>query len=342
MVEHTYPHHFGTSTGFDLPCTQADTDAFWHFFLAHQLESFGRFEDAMRDDHLQLFHSKTSVLLNLGRLLAMDLIRDVAAKAAEGIAPMTSCEGFIRQLLGWREFMRHLHEQTDGYRLLAGHIPQEPRQVQQEVSPDQTPEAAQAYAPADPYAGATPSALGAALPLPAAYWGVESGLHCLDTVVHQVIQEGWSHHITRLMVLSNLAVLCGFSPRELTDWFWFAYVDAYDWVVEPNVLGMATYADGGLTATKPYVSGAAYINRMSNFCGHCRYDPKKSLGPDSCPFTALYWTFLERQEEKLSGNFRMQMPYNTLHKKKLEELVQLRTRASEAIAHLQSFKRPEY
>ncbi len=342
LVEHTYPHHFGTSTGFDLPCTQADSDAFWHFFLAHQLESFGRFEDAMRDDHLQLFHSKTSVLLNLGRLLAMDLIRDVAAKAAEGTAPMASCEGFIRQLLGWREFMRHLHEQTDGYRLLAGHIPQEPRQVQQEVSPDQTPEATQAYAPADPYAGAIPSALGAALPLPAAYWGVKSGLHCLDTVVHQVVEEGWSHHITRLMVLSNLAVLCGFSPRELTDWFWFAYVDAYDWVVEPNVLGMATYADGGLTATKPYVSGAAYINRMSNFCGHCRYDPKKSLGPDSCPFTALYWTFLERQEEKLSGNFRMQMPYNTLHKKKPEELVQLRTRASEAIAHLQSFKRPEY
>ena len=346
LVEETYGHHFGTSEGFDLPCTQADSDAFWQFFLAHQLEHFGRFEDAMRDDHLQLFHSKTSVLLNLGRLLAMDLIRDVAAKAAEGAASMASCEGFIRQLLGWREFMRHLHEQTDGYRLLAGHVPQEPRRVTQEVSPDQTPEAAHAYAPPaqspDPYAGATPSALGAALPLPAAYWGVESGLHCLDTVVKQVIQEGWSHHITRLMVLSNLAVLCGFSPRELTDWFWFAYVDAYDWVVEPNVLGMATYADGGLTATKPYVSGAAYINRMSNFCGHCRYDPKKSLGPDSCPFTALYWTFLERNEDKLSGNFRMQMPYNTLHKKKPEELVQLRTRAAEAVAHLQSFKRPEY
>ena len=346
LVEHTYPHHFGTSDGFDLPCTQADSDAFWQFFLAHQLEHFGRFEDAMRDDHLQLFHSKTSVLLNLGRLLATDLIRDVAAKAAEGVAPMASCEGFIRQLLGWREFMRHLHEQTDGYRLLASHVPQEARRTQQEVSPDQTPEAAEAYdsqgEKSDPYAGATPSALGAALPLPAAYWGVESGLHCLDTVVHQVIAEGWSHHITRLMVLSNLAVLCGFSPRELTDWFWFAYIDAYDWVVEPNVLGMATYADGGLTATKPYVSGAAYINRMSNFCGHCRYDPRKSLGPDSCPFTALYWTFLERQEEKLSGNFRMQMPYNTLHKKKPEELVQLRARAAEAIAHLQSFKRPKY
>ena len=164
----------------------------------------------------------------------------------------------------------------------------------------------------------------------------------MDTVVRQVVEEGWSHHITRLMVLSNLANLCGFSPRELTDWFWFAYVDAYDWVVETNVLGMATYADGGLTATKPYVSGAAYINRMSNYCGHCRFDPKKSVGADSCPFTALYWTFLERNEDKLSGNFRMQMPYTTLHRKRPEELVQLRARAAEAVAHLRSFERPEY
>ncbi len=341
LVESTYGHHFGTSDGFDLPCTQADCDAFWQFFLAYMLPHFGRFEDAMRDDHLQLFHSKTSVLLNLGRLLAADLIRDVATAAEQGTAPLASCEGFIRQLIGWREFMRHLHEQTDGYRLLAGHIPQEKRRFTQEVSPDQTPQAAAAY-PTDPYAGATPSALGAALPLPAVYWGETSGLHCLDTVVQQVIAEGWSHHITRLMVLSNLATLCGFSPRELTDWFWFAYVDAYDWVVEPNVLGMATYADGGLTATKPYVSGAAYINRMSNFCPHCQYDPKKSVGPGSCPFTSLYWTFLERNETILGNNFRLQMPYNTLHKKKPEELVQLRTRAAEAVAHLQSFKRPSY
>jgi deoxyribodipyrimidine photolyase-related protein len=164
----------------------------------------------------------------------------------------------------------------------------------------------------------------------------------MDSVVAQVIEEGWSHHITRLMVLSNLATLCGFSPRELTDWFWFAYVDAYDWVVEPNVLGMATYADGGLTATKPYVSGAAYINRMSNFCGYCKYDPKKSVGEDSCPFTALYWTFLERNEAGLGHNFRMQMPYTTLRRKQPEELVQLRARAAQAIEDLQSQERPAY
>ena len=342
LVEATYPHHFGVIDGFDLPCTQADCDRFWQFALAELLPTFGPYEDAMRDDQPQLFHTKTSVLLNLGRLHALDLIRDVAAHAEQGAIPLASAEGFIRQLLGWREFMRHLHEQTDGYRLLTGHIPQEPRRVFQEASPDQTPEAAHAYTPSDPYAGATPSALGAALPLPAVYWGAKSGLYCMDTVVAQVLQEGWSHHITRLMVLSNLANLCGFSPRELTDWFWFAYIDAYDWVVEPNVLGMATYADGGLTATKPYVSGAAYINRMSNFCGKCQYDPKKSVGEGSCPFTALYWTFLERNESTLGNNFRMQMPYNTLHKKTSHDLVQLRARAAEAIEHLQSFPRPRY
>ncbi len=342
LVERIYGHHFGVTEGFDLPCTQAQADELWAQFLQQMLAHFGRFEDSMRDDFLQLFHSKTSVLLNLGRLLALDLIRDVAALAEESAVPMSSAEGFIRQLLGWREFMRHLHEQTDGYRLLAGTVPQETRLIDQEVSPDQTPEAAEAYGPEDAYAGARPSALGANLPLPAAYWGVRSGLHCLDTVVAQVIRDGWSHHITRLMVLSNLAVLCGFSPRELTDWFWFGYVDAYDWVVEPNVLGMATYADGGLTATKPYVSGAAYINRMSNYCGHCRFDPKKSVGPGSCPFTALYWTFLERNHERLAGNFRMQMPYNTLRRKKPEELVQLRARAAEAVDELQSAKRPSY
>jgi deoxyribodipyrimidine photolyase-related protein len=351
MVGDTYAHHFGSIDNFDLPVSQSDCDTMWAFALEHLLPNFGPYEDAMRDDQLQLFHSRTSALINLGRLLPADLVRDVEQASTAGRVPLASAEGFIRQILGWREFMRHIHEQTDGYRLLQGQIPSEPanrkpRQIQQEVSASQTPKSARARTqPAvesDPYEGAAPSALGATLPLPAVYWGTKSGLHCVDTAVAQVISEGWSHHIIRLMVLANLATLCGFSPRELTDWFWFAYVDAYDWVVEPNVLGMSTYADGGLTATKPYVSGAAYINRMSNFCGHCQYNPKISTGPDSCPFTSLYWTFLERNQSVLGKNFRLLMPYRTLAKKSSEELVQLRTRADEAITHLQSFIRPKY
>ena len=166
-------------------------------------------------------------------------------------------------------------------------------------------------------------------------------MNCLDTVVDQVIYEGWSHHINRLMVLSNLATLCGYSPRELTDWFWIAYIDAYDWVVEPNVLGMGTYGDGGVTATKPYVSGAAYIDRMSDYCKGCHYNPKKSTGDGSCPFTALNWSFLERNSERLSGNIRLAMPYVTLRKKSAEERKQLRARADEAIESLAQAKYPE-
>jgi deoxyribodipyrimidine photolyase-related protein len=320
LVGTRYAHHFGEVGTWDLPVTQADCDRLWEFALQYFLPLFGPFEDAMRDDQLQLFHSKTSPLINLGRLLPADLIRSVESAFHSGRIPLASAEGFIRQLLGWREFMRHLHTETDGFRLL--HVAQEP--------------APQDHDSADPYAGARPSFLNATKPLPPAYWGTPSGLHCLDTVVHQVIHEGWSHHITRLMVLSNLATLCGYSPRQLTDWFWFGFIDAYDWVVEPNVLGMSTYADGGMTATKPYVSGAAYIHKMSNYCSHCRFDPKKSTGPGSCPFTALYWTFLERNQHLLGSNFRLQMPYTTLRKKPETELVQLRARAEQAITALDS------
>jgi deoxyribodipyrimidine photolyase-related protein len=322
-VAKEYRQHFGNIEGFNLPTTQPDCDRMWRQALHELLPHFGPYEDAMRDDEPHLFHSRVSALINLGRLLPAEVVRDVEAAAGEGRIPLASAEGFIRQVLGWREFMRHVHEQTDGYRRVA--VRQESK-VRDE---------------ADVSAGARPAALGAELPLPAAYWGAKSGLHCLDTVVQQVIDEGWSHHITRLMVLSNLATLCGFSARELTDWFWIAYVDAYDWVVETNVLGMGTYADGGVTATKPYVSGAAYIHRMSNYCGQCRFDPKKSTGEQSCPFTALYWTFLERNREVLEGNSRLQMPYATLTKKTERELVQLRARAREAVSHLGSLAKPK-
>ena len=335
MVAREYPQHFGRLEGFDLPTTQPDCDRMWTEALTALLPHFGPYEDAMRDDEPHLFHSRVSALINLGRLIPHNLIRDVAAAAGDGAIPLASAEGFIRQILGWREFMRHVHEQTDGYRKVP--VPSEAA-----ASPAKTSQRAGSQPHPDPLQGARPAALGAARKLPAAYWGVKSGMHCLDTVIEQVIDEGWSHHITRLMVLSNLATLCGFSARELTDWFWIAYVDAYDWVVETNVLGMGTHADGGVTATKPYVSGAAYINKMSNYCGHCRFDPKKSTGEGSCPFTALYWTFLERNRDTLGGNFRLQMPYNALAKKKESELVQLRARASEAIEYLEHFPRPEY
>ncbi len=321
LVAEQFPTHFGSLDGFDLPVTANDCRATWQFALKHLLPHFGPWEDAMVSDQPDLFHSKISALMNLSRVLPCEAVDDVAAAHAEGGIPLASAEGFIRQILGWREFMRHVHRATDGYRDLQ--VPYE--------------KAAKGM-----YAGAAPTALNATLPLPAAYWGEPSGWNCLDTVVRQVVSEGWSHHITRLMVLSNLATLCGFSPRELTDWFWIAYVDAYDWVVEPNVLGMSTYGDGGVTATKPYVSGAAYINRMSDYCKGCKFDPTRSTGEGSCPFTALYWSFLERNSERLSNNQRLAMPYATLHKKTAAERKALRARAAEAIDELASVPRPDY
>ncbi len=321
LVAKQFPAHFGSLDGFDLPVTAHDCRQTWKFALEHLLPHFGPWEDAMVTNQPDLFHSKISALMNLSRILPREAVEDVAAAHAKGKIPLASAEGFIRQILGWREFMRHVHRVTNGYRDLQVPYEKEAKGM---------------------YAGATPTALNATLPLPAAYWGVPSGLNCLDTVVRQVVDQGWSHHITRLMVLSNLATLCGFSPRELTDWFWIAYVDAYDWVVESNVLGMSTYGDGGVTATKPYVSGAAYINRMSDYCKGCKFDPTRSTGEGSCPFTALYWSFLERNHDRLSNNQRLLMPYATLHKKTAGERKALRARAAQAIEELASVPRPEY
>ena len=196
--------------------------------------------------------------MNLHRLLPRRVIGDALKLPLE----LASQEGFLRQILGWREFVRHVHRETEGFAEL--------------------------------------ELLGGQEPLPAAYWGKASGLACLDRVVADVWQEGYSHHITRLMILCNLATLLDISPRELSDWFWVAYIDAFDWVVEPNVLAMGTFGVGDVMTTKPYVSGSAYIDRMSDYCQGCAFDPKST-----CPITPMYWAFLERHRERLLGNPRM-------------------------------------
>jgi deoxyribodipyrimidine photolyase-related protein len=303
MIEQRHPDTFGTLDGFDLAVTRTDAEAVWAFALERCQPYFGPWEDAMSSAHPDLFHSMTSPLLNLTLLRPSDLVQQVAEAHAAGNVPLASAEGFIRQILGWREFIRHIHESTDGFRTIERH--------------------------------GAPNALSANRKLPPVYWGTRSGMHCMDTIIAGVVADGWSHHITRLMVLSNLATLCGFSPRELTDWFWLAYIDAYDWVVEPNVLGMATFADGGFTATKPYVSGAAYIHKMSDYCGGCALNPKQTLGEGSCPFTALYWSFLERNEQVLAPLNRMAMPLATMRKRSTAERAALRERAEAAITQLE-------
>jgi deoxyribodipyrimidine photolyase-related protein len=245
--------------------------------------------------------------MNVHRLLPSRIISDVLSMDL----PLGSREGFIRQVLGWREFVNHVHLATDGFRNLTGNPPPiypSPGDGGYDFWSGKSWKSKRT--PVDPDGGAAPSALDCETPLPPAYWGEKSGLACLDHVVSTVWEDGYSHHITRLMILSNLATLLDVQPRELTDWFWVAYTDAYDWVVEPNVLGMGTFALGELMITKPYVSGAAYINRMSDYCGVCAFNPKTN-----CPITPLYWAFLARHQGKLKENPRLRMAYVSLKKR---------------------------
>lgn len=302
LVERHFARHPGTLDLHALPATQADAKRLADWAVETCLDAFGPFEDAMSRASSGLFHSRLSPLLNLHRLLPRDLL----ARVLDAPVRLESQEGFVRQLLGWREYMHHVHARTDGFRVLPpGHGP-----VPIAALPGDGGYARWRGTPwrrsadgAEADGGACPSALGAATPLPPALWGVPSGLACLDHVVEGVWREAWSHHITRLMIVSNIATLLDVSPRELTDWFWVAYQDAYDWVVEPNVLGMGSFGLGDLFMTKPYVSGAAYIDRMSDYCGGCAFDPKRD-----CPITPLYWAFLERQRPVLDGNPRLEMP----------------------------------
>jgi len=276
LVERRFGDHPGLLRPEALPATLADAESLWAWALEACLPRFGPFEDAMSLDSRTLFHTRVSGLLNLMRITPGRVVEDALALDI----PLASREGFVRQVVGWREFVRHVHLATDGFREIPGW----------EAVPERD-------------GGAAPSFLGSSQPLPEVFWGTPSGLHCLDHVVEGVWEEGYGHHITRLMVLSNLATLLDVEPRALTDWFWVAYTDAYDWVVEPNVLGMGTFAVGELMTTKPYVSGTPYIRKMSDYCEGCALDPA-----DTCPISDLYWAFLERHRKQFEGNRRLALP----------------------------------
>lgn len=281
-----------------LPCTQAETLALWTWAKTNCLFHFGPYEDAMHTEAQTLFHTRLSASMNISRILSKEMIDDLLkiyeqdqknAKQDQSYQtiPYASLEGLIRQIIGWREYMYQVHWFTDGFRLINREI-----------------------MPSDPIQGSLINRLNHQNPLPEAYWGKKSGFHCLDTVVAQVMSEGWSHHITRLMVLSNWASLLGVHPRQITDWFWICYVDAFDWVVEGNVLGMGVFATGELLSTKPYISGSAYLQKMSNYCQDCQYDPKST-----CPMTRLYWHYLKRNEMHLAHLHRMQIVLASMRKR---------------------------
>lgn len=303
LVESEFAAHPGTLHPEFLPGTKHDALRQWEWAKTQCLPHFGPYEDAMAENEHTLFHTCLAALLNIHRLLPRQVVTEVQTLKL----PLASKEGFIRQVLGWREFVRHVHQATDGFR---SQFSKADRPGDAGYTQWGNPKWKASRKVSGLDGGATPSFLEAKNPLPAAFWGAPSGLNCLDQVIGQVWEHGYSHHITRLMILANIATLLDVSPRELTDWFWVAYVDAFDWVVEPNVLAMGTFGTGPLMTTKPYISGAAYIHRMSNFCTGCAFNPKTN-----CPITNLYWAFLNRHKKNLQSNPRLQLPFKNLKKR---------------------------
>ncbi|WP_370882499.1 cryptochrome/photolyase family protein [Kineosporia succinea] len=245
-------------------------------FVTTRLEDFGPYEDAILTGDRWMAHSLLSVPLNLGLLHPVEVARRAEKAYRDGDAGLASTEGFIRQVVGWRDYVWHVYWHFgDDYR--RRNRLKARRRIPAwfaDLDPDGTVEA-----------------------------------KCLSSALASVREDGWAHHIPRLMVLGNWALQRGYDPVAMTDWFHTNFVDGYDWVMVPNVVGMALHADGGAMMTKPYAAGGAYINRMSDHCGGCRYDPKKRLGEDACPFTAGYWAFLDRNRGEFANNHRMSRSY---------------------------------
>ena len=277
LVEARCADHFGQLAGFDFAVTRDQALHVLDQFIAERLPLFGTYQDAMIEGEPWMYHSHIGLYLNAGLLSPIEVIRVAEAAYHRGDAPLNAVEGFIRQILGWREFVRGLYWLK---------MP--------------------AYAEAN--------FLQATRPLPDFFWTGNTDMNCLAQSIQQTGALSYAHHIQRLMVLGNFALLAGLSPQAVNEWFLVVYVDAYEWVVMPNVSGMALFADGGYLASKPYAAGGAYINRMSNYCKNCRYKVTEKSGEDACPFNYLYWDFLDRHREKLGNNPRLGMIYRTFDK----------------------------
>lgn len=275
LVERRFADHFGTLDDFQWAVTRADALRSLAYFVEHHLPLFGDYQDAMADQEPFLFHAVLSPYLNVGLLQAREVC--IAAEKAfqTGDVPLNAAEGFIRQILGWREYVRGIYWlKMPGY--------------------------------------ADTNALSAKRPLPWFYWSGETKMRCLQRTIEDTRRHAYAHHIQRLMVTGNFALLAGIEPAQIEEWYLVVYADAFDWVELPNVHGMVMFADGGLLASKPYAASGAYIDRMSDYCGKCAYDPKVKLGDDACPFNFLYWNFLIENRERLENNQRLAMPYRNL------------------------------
>jgi len=268
------------------------------FFVTKVLPMFGPHEDAMLANNWHLAHSVLSPYLNLGLLLPGEVCDRVEVEFRAGRVPINSAEGFIRQVIGWREYVWNLY-----WRWMPEY--------------------------------ASMNALGADLDLPPVFAGdANTEMRCVGNILHDVQARGWVHHIPRLMVLGNLALIAGIDPQQFTRWMWDSFVDAAEWVMVPNVIGMSLHADGGMMASKPYAAGGAYIDRMSDYCSSCAFDRTKRTGDDACPFTTLYWDFMLRHAERFKRNPRMATQVRAAQK--LSDADDVRRRATEVLARLRS------
>jgi deoxyribodipyrimidine photolyase-related protein len=268
LVEVRFADHFGSLRPFWFGATRADAEAAFVHFLKTALPRFGDYQDAMLVGEKFLYHSVVSLYLNCGLLDPLAMCRAAETEYRNGRAPLNAVEGFIRQIIGWREYVRGIYWRE---------------------GPDYVHR----------------NALGATRPLPEFYWTAQTDMACLRAAIEQTRDEAYAHHIQRLMVTGNFALLAGVDPHELHEWYLAVYADAYEWVEAPNSIGMSQFADGGLLASKPYAASGAYIDRMSDYCGGCRYKVKLKAGPDACPMNYLYWDFIARHRDRIKGNPRM-------------------------------------
>ncbi|MBP6442067.1 MAG: cryptochrome/photolyase family protein [Sphingorhabdus sp.] len=297
MVEDRYGDNIGQTDTFGFAVTRADALRQQQHFLAYALPYFGDYQDAMLTDEPFLWHSILSPYINSGLLDPLELCRAVEVEYRAGKVPINAAEGFIRQVIGWREYVRGIYWHAG------------PEYVES-------------------------NALDATRSLPTFYWTGKTDMLCLSQAIDQTIAHSYAHHIQRLMITGNFALLAGLDPKQVHTWYLAVYADAYEWVELPNSLGMSQFADGGMLASKPYAASGAYINRMSDYCTHCRYDVKQRVGPKACPFNALYWEFITRNEGKLRKNPRMAMPYKNWDRMADADKVKLRTHAQQFLETL--------
>jgi len=290
LVASRFGNHFGDLEPFRFATCRADAEAAFESFVERALPLFGDYQDAMRTGEATLFHSVCSMYLNAGLLDPLAMCRRVEDEWRAGRVPLNAAEGFIRQIIGWREYVR-------GVYWLRG-----------------------------PEYGRT-DFLDARRPLPDFYWTGETDMRCMAEAIGQTRREAYAHHIQRLMVTGNFALLAGISPAQVQEWYLAVYADAYEWVELPNVHGMVLHADGGYLASKPYAASGKYIDRMSDHCRTCAYDVKDALGGRACPFNALYWDFMARNRERLKGNPRLRNPYATLDRMDPAKVAAMRAKA---------------